>query len=58
MDGMARDDDEQEQRALRSIEAINAGADIGAEAFQLSNEFTDRHTDRMKAWVKRRLNRR
>lgn len=58
MDGMARDDDEQERRALRSIEAINAGADIGAEAFQLSNEFTDRHTDRMKAWVKRHFNRR
>ncbi len=55
---MERDADEQERRALRSIEAINAGADIGAEAFQLSNEFTDRHTDRMKAWVKRRLKRR
>ncbi len=55
---MERDADEQERRALRSIEAINAGADIGAEAFQLSNEFTDRHTDRLKAWVKRRLKRR
>lgn len=56
---MARENEhEQEQRALRSIQAINAGADIGSEAFDLSNEFTDRHTDRMKAWVKRRFNRR
>ncbi|CAN3702496.1 MULTISPECIES: hypothetical protein [unclassified Microbacterium] len=50
-------DDEQEQRALRSIEAINAGANIGDEAFQLANEFTDRHTGRMTAWLKRRLHR-
>ncbi|MCM3614791.1 hypothetical protein M3672_10130 [Microbacterium enclense] len=52
---MERDADEQERRALRSIEAINAGADVGAEALALSNEFTDRHTDRMTAWVKRRF---
>ncbi|WP_156458778.1 hypothetical protein [Microbacterium sp. Leaf179] len=50
-------DDEQEQRALRSIEAITAGANIGDEAFQLANEFTDRHTGRMTAWLKRRLHR-
>lgn len=58
MEPMAHDDDEQERRALRSIEAIHAGADIGAEAFELSNEFTDRHTDRLKAWAKRRFTRR
>ncbi|WP_279366553.1 hypothetical protein [Microbacterium testaceum] len=52
---MAHDEhDDQEQRALRSIEAINAGADIGDEAFRLANEFTDRHTSRFAAWLKRR----
>lgn len=56
LDTMAHDD-EQEQRALRSIEAITAGANIGDEAFQLANEFTDRHTGRMTAWLKRRLHR-
>ncbi|MDT0118360.1 hypothetical protein Q9R20_15350 [Microbacterium sp. PRF11] len=54
---MGRDDDEQERRALRSIEAINAGADIGEESFQLANEFTDRHTGRATAWLKRRFGR-
>jgi hypothetical protein len=48
---MADDEhDDQEQRALRSIEAINAGD----EAFRLANEFTDRHTSRFTAWLKRR----
>ncbi|WP_295843584.1 hypothetical protein [uncultured Microbacterium sp.] len=52
---MADDEhDDQEQRALRSIEAINAGADIGDEAFRLANEFTDRHTSRFTAWLKSR----
>ncbi|WP_295850720.1 hypothetical protein [uncultured Microbacterium sp.] len=55
---MADDErDDQERRALRSIEAINAGADIGDEAFQLANEFTDRHTSRFTAWLKRRRRR-
>ncbi len=55
LDTMADDKrDEQEQRALRSIEAIDAGADIGDEAFRLANEFTDRHTSRFTAWLKRR----
>ncbi len=57
MEHMGRDDDEQERRALRSIEAINAGADIGDEAFQLANEFTDRNTARATAWLKRRFGR-
>lgn len=57
MEHMGRDDDEQERRALRSIEAINAGADIGEESFQLANEFTDRHTGRATAWLKRRFGR-
>ncbi|MEX8032777.1 hypothetical protein AB6V29_07085 [Microbacterium sp. 20-116] len=52
---MARDaHDDQEQRALRAIEAINAGADIGDEASRLANEFTDRHTSRLTAWLKSR----
>ncbi len=46
-----------EQRALRALRAIDDGADIGAEALKLSNEFTDRHTARLSAWV-RRLRRR
>jgi len=56
---MADDDerDEPEQRALRSIEAIANGADIGDEALQLANEFTDRHTSRFGAWLKRRRRR-
>ncbi|MEW1708583.1 hypothetical protein AB0230_15240 [Microbacterium sp. NPDC089190] len=51
---MERDEESPEQRALRSIRAIDAGADIGAEALELSNAFTDRHTARIAAWVKRR----
>jgi len=45
--------DDQEQRALRAIEAITAGANIGDEAFRLANEFTDRQTSRLVAWLKR-----
>lgn len=54
MDGMERDEESPEQRALRSIRAIDQGADIGAEALELSNAFTDRHTARIAAWLKRR----
>ncbi|MCJ1707063.1 hypothetical protein [Microbacterium sp. VKM Ac-2923] len=54
---MERDADEQERRAIPSIEAINAGADVGAETLALSNEFTHRHADCVKAWVKRRFRR-
>lgn len=54
MNGMDRDEESPEQRALRSIRAIDGGADIGAEAFALSNEFTDRHTARLSAWLRRR----
>ena len=32
--------------------AINASVDVGAEALALTNEFTDRHTDRMKSWMR------
>ena len=42
----------QEQRAQRAIEAIFSGADLNAEAMQLANEFTDRQTARLSAWVR------
>ncbi len=54
MDGVEADDETAEQRALRALRAIDDGADIGAEAFALSNEFTDRHTARLAAWWRRR----
>lgn len=54
MVGMERDEESPEQRALRSIRAIDQGADIGAEALELSNAFTDRHTARIAAWLRRR----
>ncbi|MDQ1608545.1 MAG: hypothetical protein QOE16_1277 [Microbacteriaceae bacterium] len=44
----------QEERALEAIWAIGAGADPTAEAFRLSNEFTDRQTARFWAWLRRR----
>ena len=43
-----------EARALRAIRNTSAGADPGAEALALSNEFTDRWTERLRA-VWRRL---
>jgi len=56
---MADENDESpRQRALRSIKAMSDGANIPDEAFQLSNEFTDRHTARFTAWLKRRVRRR
>jgi len=57
MGPMELDGEAQEQRALRSIEAIGGGADIAAEALALSNEFTDRQTRRLRAWVKRLVRR-
>ena len=45
--------DESEKRALEAIAAINAGANPAGEAFALSNEFTDRHTARFEAWLRR-----
>lgn len=47
------DPETQEQRAQRAIEAIFSGADLNAEAMQLANEFTDRQTARLAAWVRR-----
>ena len=44
----------QEQRAMRSLQAIFGGADLTAETLQLANEFTDRQTGRLKRWVQRK----
>ncbi|GLK15982.1 hypothetical protein [Herbiconiux flava] len=47
--------DEQERRALQALETIVHGGDLGAETLALSNEFTDRHTARLKSWLAARL---
>jgi hypothetical protein len=44
---------EQERRALQALESILNGGDLGAESLALSNEFTDRHTRRFSAWLRR-----
>ena len=57
-DERARARREQEERATRAIESIMRGGDLGAEAQGLSNEFTDRHTARISAWLRRVFRRR
>lgn len=47
----------QEERALEAVRAINAGASPTHEALTLANEFTDRHTLRFTAWLRRILRR-
>ncbi|MBO0985051.1 hypothetical protein [Rathayibacter sp. SD072] len=45
-----------EERALRAIRNTSAGADPGAEALALSNDFTDRWTERLRGvWRRLRL---
>jgi uncharacterized protein YoaH (UPF0181 family) len=44
----------QQQRAIETLKAINAGGDPSAEAFRLANDFTDRHAARLFAWFGRR----
>jgi hypothetical protein len=44
----------QQQRAIRAIEAIMAGANPAVEAELLANEFTDRQTARLSKWVRGR----
>lgn len=46
---------EQEQRALAALASIHAGADLGEETLALSNEFTDRQTARVRAWLRTRF---
>lgn len=45
--------DEQERRAHQALESIFSGGDLGDETLRLSNEFTDRHTARFSAWLRR-----
>ena len=44
---------EQEERALQAIRNIQAGANPTYEAYTLANEFTDSHTARFRAWLRR-----
>ncbi|MCS5714035.1 hypothetical protein NVV95_05660 [Herbiconiux sp. CPCC 205716] len=46
---------EQEARALQALESIRHGGDLGTETLALSNEFTDRHTARLRSWVAARF---
>ncbi|MWV57775.1 hypothetical protein [Rathayibacter sp. VKM Ac-2754] len=43
--------------ALRAIRDVAAGADPAAEALALSNDYTDRHLERLRAWWSRRRGR-
>lgn len=43
---------EQEKRALDALASIHAGAHLGEETLALSNEFTDHHTARFRAWFR------
>ena len=47
----------QQERALRSLRNIFAGADLTDETMTLANEFTDRQVDRMKGFWRRRKDR-
>lgn len=48
---------EQEKRALEALASIHAGGDLGEETLALSNEFTDRQTARVRAWLRARFTR-
>jgi hypothetical protein len=43
----------QAERVLRAIRNVESGADPGAEAFALSNEYTDRHVERLRGLWRR-----
>jgi len=43
----------QEERAVRSLQAIFGGADLTGEAMQVANEFTDQQSGRFVGWVRR-----
>ena len=44
---------EQEERALQAIRNIQSGSNVTYEAYTLANEFTDSHTARFMAWLRR-----
>jgi hypothetical protein len=41
----------QEERALRALRSIVEGADVTADSERLANEFTDRHTERLRGLI-------
>jgi hypothetical protein len=43
----------QQERAIEAITAIFSGSDLTEESLQLANEFTDRQTARVSAWLRR-----
>jgi hypothetical protein len=46
-------DQTQQERAMETINAIAAGADPSSEALRLANEFSDRQSARLAAWLRR-----
>ncbi len=42
----------QQERAIDAINAIAAGADPSSEALRLANDFSDRQTARLTAWLR------
>lgn len=42
---------EQEARALRALESIAQGGDLGKETLDLSNEYSDGVGARLRAWM-------
>ncbi|NRG42473.1 hypothetical protein HRK28_16290 [Rathayibacter sp. VKM Ac-2835] len=53
LDPHAPDDRDPAQQALEAIQRISSGGDPAAAAFALSNEWTDRQVDRLKALWRR-----
>jgi hypothetical protein len=49
-----REPETQEERAIRSLQAIFSGGDLTAETTQLANEFTDRQSGRLTGWLRRK----
>lgn len=47
----------QEERALQAIRNIQSGSNVTYEAYILANQFTDSHTARFVAWLRRVLKR-
>lgn len=43
---------EQEARALRALESIRSGGDLGKETLDLSNEYSDELRTRVAAWFR------
>ncbi|MCJ1683124.1 MULTISPECIES: hypothetical protein [unclassified Rathayibacter] len=52
-DTHAPDDRDPAQQALEAIQRISSGGDPAAAAFALSNAWTDRQVDRLKAFWRR-----